>query len=51
MYVAMNRFKVTKETARDFEELWNKRESYLHELDGFEGFHLLRGPEKDDHIL
>lgn len=51
MYIAMNRFKVAKESAGDFEKLWNERESYLHELDGFEGFHLLRGPERDDHIL
>ncbi|MEO0619196.1 MAG: antibiotic biosynthesis monooxygenase [Pseudomonadota bacterium] len=51
MYIAMNRFKVGKDTARDFEKLWNERESYLHELDGFAGFHLLRGPERDDHIL
>lgn len=51
MYIAMNRFKVTKETAAAFEQLWRQRESYLHELDGFEGFHLLRGPERDDHIL
>lgn len=51
MYIAMNRFKVSKETTVDFEKLWNERESYLHELDGFEGFHLLRGPERDDHVL
>ncbi len=51
MYIAMNRFKVIKDAASDFEKLWNSRESYLHELDGFEGFHLLRGPEREDHIL
>jgi len=51
MYIAMNRFRVTKETARDFEALWSQRESYLHELDGFQGFHLLRGPEHDDYVL
>jgi heme-degrading monooxygenase HmoA len=51
MYIAMNRFKVTKETAEAFEQLWRERESYLHELEGFEGFHLLRGPEREDHIL
>ena len=51
MYIAMNRFKVSKETAGEFEKLWNARESYLHELDGFKGFHLLRGPERDDHVL
>ena len=51
MYVAMNRFKVATDAAGDFEALWNERDSFLHELDGFEGFHLLRGPERDDHIL
>lgn len=51
MYIAMNRFKVAKDRAQDFEKLWNERESYLHELDGFLGFHLLRGPEHDDYIL
>lgn len=51
MYVAMNRFKVAKETAGQFEKLWSERESYLHELKGFQGFHLLRGPEHDDYIL
>lgn len=51
MYIAMNRFKVSKDTTSEFEQLWNERESYLHELDGFEAFHLLRGPERDDHIL
>ena len=51
MYIAMNRFRVAKASAADFEQLWSARESYLHELDGFEGFHLLRGPEREDHIL
>ena len=51
MYIAMNRFKVAKDRAGDFEKMWNERESYLHELDGFEGFHLLRGPERDNFIL
>ncbi len=51
MYIAMNRFKVAKETAKEFEALWNQRESYLHQLEGFQGFHLLRGADKNDHIL
>lgn len=51
MYIAMNRFKVGKATATEFERLWSQRESYLHELDGFEGFKLLRGPEHDDFVL
>jgi heme-degrading monooxygenase HmoA len=51
MYVAMNRFKVVKETAAQFEKLWAERESHLHEVPGFQGFHMLRGPEHADHIL
>ncbi|MEM7774915.1 MAG: antibiotic biosynthesis monooxygenase [Pseudomonadota bacterium] len=51
MYIAMNRFKVAKDLAEDFETLWTQRESFLHEMDGFAGFHLLRGPEKGDHVL
>ena len=51
MYIAMNRFKVLKDRAVDFENVWFSRESYLHELPGFVAFHLLKGPEREDHVL
>ena len=51
MYIAMNRFKVLKDAAKDFENVWFSRESYLHELPGFVEFHLLKGPEREDHVL
>jgi heme-degrading monooxygenase HmoA len=51
MYIAMNRFKVLKDAAKDFENVWFTRESYLHELPGFVEFHLLKGPEREDHVL
>ena len=51
MYIAMNRFKVLKDAAKDFENVWFTRESYLHELPGFVEFHLLKGPVADDHTL
>src|SRR4029077_7809067 len=51
MYIAMNRFKVLKDAAQDFENVWYSRESYLHELPGFVEFHLLKGPEREDHVL
>jgi heme-degrading monooxygenase HmoA len=51
MFVAMNRFRVLKDRAKDFEEAWFNRQSYLHELPGFKAFHLLRGPEREDHVL
>lgn len=51
MYVAMNRFKVNKESTTQFEQVWLSRESFLHTLNGFKEFHLLRGPVKDDYAL
>ena len=42
MYIAMNRFKVLKEAAKDFENVWFTRESYLHELPGFVAFQVLQ---------
>ena len=51
MYIAMNRFQVKKDRTEDFERMWRDRDSYLHEMNGFVAFHLLRGPEHEDHIL
>lgn len=51
MYIAMNRFKVKTDRTADFEEMWRSRDSYLHEMDGFKSFHLLKGPEQEDHVL
>lgn len=51
MYIAMNRFKVKKDRGEDFEQLWKNRDSHLNEVDGFISFQLLKGPERDDHIL
>lgn len=51
MYIAMNRFRVGKGSEKDFETLWLTRETYLDQLPGFVSFHLLKGPERDDHVL
>lgn len=51
MFIAMNRFKVAKGSEAEFEEVWKTRDSRLHEVPGFVEFHLLRGPERDDHTL
>ena len=51
MFVAMNRFKVVKDAADEFEAVWRGRDSHLGEMKGFVNFHLLRGPELEDHIL
>lgn len=51
MFIAMNRFKVRKGAERDFEQVWLTRQSHLEDVPGFIVFHLLKGPEKDDHVL
>ncbi|MGX9981868.1 antibiotic biosynthesis monooxygenase family protein [Methylobacterium fujisawaense] len=51
MFIAMNRFKVVKDATADFEAVWLGRDSHLGEMPGFVEFHLLRGPEHEDHVL
>ena len=51
MFVAANRFRVIPAHAQEFERTWLTRESHLHELEGFLTFHLLKGPQAEDHIL
>lgn len=51
MFVAMNRFRVSLGREEEFETLWRNRKSRLDEMDGFVSFHLLRGPEREDHRL
>ncbi|PIE16716.1 MAG: antibiotic biosynthesis monooxygenase [Rhodobacterales bacterium] len=51
MYLAMNRFKVKKDRAEEFEAMWKGRDSELPTLEGFVEFRLLVGPEAEDHIL
>ncbi|WP_373183956.1 antibiotic biosynthesis monooxygenase family protein [Halomonas campaniensis] len=51
MYIAMNRFRVNPERTEEFEQIWLERETHLQGLPGFEAFHMLRGPEREDHVL
>ena len=51
MFIAMNRFKVKLGSESDFETVWRERDSHLKEVSGFIEFHLLRGPENEDHTL
>jgi heme-degrading monooxygenase HmoA len=51
MFIAMNRFQVKKGSEQAFETVWATRESYLGNLPGFVEFHLLKGPEAEDHTL
>lgn len=51
MFFAMNRFKVIRGREADFEEVWRTRDSHLHTVPGYVRFHLLKGPEREDHTL
>lgn len=51
MFIAMNRFKVVKGEEKAFEHIWASRRTRLDEMEGFIAFHLLRGPEREDHTL
>jgi heme-degrading monooxygenase HmoA len=51
MYIAMNRFKITPGREHDFEDIWQKRDTYLSEVPGFREFHLLKGSAETSHTL
>ncbi len=51
MFIAMNRFKIARGFEEGFERVWRQRDSYLSEVPGFKSFSLLKGPERDDHVL
>jgi len=51
MFIAMNRFKVIKGSEAAFENVWLSRDTHLDKVPGFVEFHLLKGPEAEDHTL
>jgi len=51
MYIAMNRFQVLRGQEEAFEHLWTSRDTHLEGVPGFIEFHLLRGPQEEDHTL
>ena len=50
-YIAMNRFRIVKGQESEFEEIWKTRNTYLESEPGFVKFNLLKGPEREDHLL
>ena len=51
MFIAMNRFQVTKGCEAAFEHVWLSRDSHLDKVPGFVEFHLLKGPEADTRCM
>lgn len=51
MFIAMNRFKVLKGEEAALETVWRDRDVHIDRVPGFVAFHLLKGPEHEDHTL
>jgi heme-degrading monooxygenase HmoA len=51
MFIAMNRFRVLPGSEAAFEDVWLSRDTHLGGVPGFIAFHLLRGPNNEDHTL
>lgn len=51
MYLTMNRFRVKRGQEAAFEAIWKNRDSHLPQVKGFVTFHLMKGPEHEDHTL
>jgi heme-degrading monooxygenase HmoA len=51
MFIAMNRFRVRKDSETAFEQVWMSRETHLEKVPGFVEFHLLKGPQAEDYTL
>ena len=47
----MNRFRIIKGQESEFERIWLDRDTFLNEASGFVEFHLLKGPDNEDHTL
>ena len=51
MFIAMNWFRVKRGAEDAFEKVWLSRPTDLERVPGFVEFHLLKGPEAEDHTL
>ena len=51
MFIAMNRFKISKDFCHEFEQIWRERDSYLEQVAGFKSFNLLKSAEHDGFVL
>jgi len=51
MFIAMNRFRIALGFEAGFEKVWRERESHLEGVPGFRSFALLKGPQREDHVL
>ena len=51
MFIAMNRFKIVLGKEKQFEEIWQNRDSHLDNVPGFIDFNLIKGPTNENFTL
>jgi heme-degrading monooxygenase HmoA len=51
MYIAMNRFKIVLGREKDFENIWNNRETFLVKVPGFLEFYFVKSGKEETHTL
>ena len=47
----MNRFKIVLGRETEFENIWKERDTYLDNVPGFLGFHLVKGAAEETHTI
>ena len=51
MYIAMNRFKIVLGKEKQFEDIWQKRDSHLDNVPGFIDFNLIKGSSNQEFTI
>ncbi len=51
MFIAMNRFRITKGKENDFISIWKNRDSQLSTVPGFKSFNLLQGATEESSTI
>ena len=51
MYIAMNRFKIVLGKEKQFEDIWQNRDSHLDNVPGFIDFNLIKGSSNQEFTI
>ena len=51
MYIAMNRFKIVLGKEKQFEDIWQNRDSHLDNVPGFIDFNLIKGSSNEEFTI
>ena len=51
MFIAMNRFKITRGREQEFIDVWKNRDTHLASVRGYREFHLLQSDSNEEYTL